>query len=409
MSRSPAAPPASDFRLRDVAVAAYGPSLISAIGYGAVGPVLALQARHLGASVSTAALVVALMPLGMLLTSLPAGAVVARIGERRMLVVAGLVDALAMLGAAFAPTPWLLAVAAFVSGTAWTAFLIARQGYLILAVPMSLRARAMSLLGGTFRVGVLVGPLLGAVLIRWQGLYAVFLLAAATSLAAGLLAAVVPDLGEAERLLAASEGRLRVVDVLREHRHVLLTLGLAVIIIGISRSVRASLLPLWCDHVGIAAEATSVIFALAAAIDLAFLLPGGWVMDHVGRTVVAVPVVVAVGIGALVLPLTSGPIGVAAVMSLIALGNGLGSGIVMTLGADTAPAVGRAQFLGAWRLCGAIGTSGGPLLVGAAAAVAPLAAASLLIGLLALLGSGWVWWTVSAVDRRLRESARMHT
>jgi hypothetical protein len=89
-------------------------------------------------------------------------------------------------------------------------------------------------------------------------------------------------------------------------------------------------------------------------------------------------------------------------MALIALGNGLGSGIVMTLGADCAPRDGRSQFLGGWRLCGSVGTSGGPLLVGAAAAVAPLAAASVLVGVLALLGAGWVAWTVAGVDRRLR-------
>ena len=58
-------------------------------------PVLALQARALGADVSTAALVVALWPLGMLATSLPAGALVARLGERTTLLLAGLVDAVA--------------------------------------------------------------------------------------------------------------------------------------------------------------------------------------------------------------------------------------------------------------------------------------------------------------------------
>lgn len=42
--------PSSDFRLRDVWLAAYGPSLVASVGYGAVGPVLALQARALGAS-----------------------------------------------------------------------------------------------------------------------------------------------------------------------------------------------------------------------------------------------------------------------------------------------------------------------------------------------------------------------
>ena len=257
--------PETEFRLRDVAVAAYGPSLVASIGYGAVGPVLALQARALGASVSTAALVVALLPIGMLLASLPAGSVVARLGERHTLLWAGLLDALAMTAAAIAPSPMLLAVAAFVSGAAWTAFLIARQGYMILAVPVYMRARAMSLLGGTFRVGVLVGPLIGAALIRWQGLVAVFLLAAAMSMCAGLLAAVVPDLGEEERRLAAEEGPTRVWDVIRSQRSVLITVGTAVIIIGISRSVRASLLPLWCEHGGISASTTSVIFACSPA------------------------------------------------------------------------------------------------------------------------------------------------
>ena len=37
---------------------------------------------------------------------------------------------------------------------------------------------------------------------------------------------------------------------------------------------------------------------------------------------------------------------------LLGFGNGLGSGIVMTLGADFAPARGRAEFLGVWRLVG---------------------------------------------------------
>lgn len=394
--------PSSDFRLRDVWLAAYGPSLVASVGYGAVGPVLALQARALGASYSTAALIVALMPLGMLLASLPSGAVIARIGERRMLVWAGVVDAVAMAGAALAPTPWLLGAAALVSGVAWTAFLIARQGFMILAVPMAFRARAMSLLGGTFRVGVLVGPVLGAGLIHWSGLPAVFWLACGTSLAAGLLAAVVTDLGEAEHLAATAGSRPSVWSVLREHRRVLLVVGTAVIVIGASRSVRTSLLPLWADFIGLPGSTVSLIFAFTAAIDLAFLLPGGWVMDRVGRTVVAVPVVLSVAVGALLLPLTDGPVGVTLVMSLIALGNGLGSGIVMTLGADTAPTSGRSQFLGGWRLCGAVGTSSGPLLVSGAALVAPLAVACVVIGVLSLLGTAWVAYAVLGVDRRLR-------
>ena len=384
----------TDFRLREIALPAYGPSAVSAIGYGAIMPVLALQARALGADVSTAAFVVALWPLGMLATSLPAGAVIARLGERTTLLVAGLVDAVTMVGAAFATTVWQLGVCVALSGAAWTAFLIARQGFLIDAVPVYWRARAMSLLGGTFRIGVLVGPLIGALLISLTDLRSVFLLASATSAVAALLALVMPDLGAESRLAQREAGHVSVRSVLLAHRQTLLTLGVAVIVIGASRSIRASLLPLWADGIGLSASTTSLIFAMAALIDVLFFYPGGWLMDRRGRAVVAVPVVLTVAIACFLLPLTSAAAGVAAVMVLIAVGNGLGSGIVMTLGADSAPEVGRPQFLGGWRLCGDIGNSGGPLLVSAVAAVAPLAAACLVIGVLGLLGTGWVgYWT----------------
>ncbi len=382
------------FRLRDVAVAAYGPTIVASLGHGAVLPVLALRARELGADVSTAAFVVALLGLGMLAASLPAGAVVARIGERRTLFWAGLLDAAAMAAAALTGSVIGLAVAVAASGAAWTAFLIARQGFMIDAVPARYRARALAALGGSHRVGVFVGPLLGAVLIPVAGLAGVFWLAAAVAVVAALLAWLVPDLGAESRTAQRATGHASVRSVLAAHRRTLLTLGVAVIVIGASRSVRHGLLPLWAEHVGVSASTTSLIFALAALIDIAFFYPGGWLMDHRGRAVVAVPVVAAVSIACLLLPLAGGAAGVAAVMVLIAVGNGLGSGIVMTLGADTAPTVGRAQYLGGWRLCGDIGNSGGPLLVSAVAAVAPLAAACLVLGGLGLLGAGWVgYWT----------------
>jgi MFS family permease len=384
----------ADFRLRDIAVAAYGPSAVSAIGYGAIMPVLALQARALGADVSTAAFVVALWPLGMLATSLPAGAVVARLGERTTLLIAGFVDAVAMVGAALATTVWQLGLCVAVSGAAWTAFLIARQGYLIEAVPIYWRARAMSLLGGTFRVGVLIGPLIGAALIHATDIRAVILLSGATSVAAALLALVMPDLGAESRSAQREAGHASVRSVLKAHRYTLLTLGVAVIVIGASRSIRNSLLPLWADGIGLSASTTSLIFGAAALIDVLFFFPGGWLMDRRGRALVAVPVVLSVAVACFLLPLTSTAAGVTAVMVLIAVGNGLGSGIVMTIGADTAPETGRAQYLGGWRLCGDIGNSGGPLLVSAVAAAAPLAAACLVLGVLGLLGTGWVgYWT----------------
>ena len=186
--------------------------------------------------------------------------------------------------------------------------------------------------------------------------------------------------------------------MIRSHRRVLATVGVAVVILGASRSLRISLLPLWAEHLGLSASTTSLIFAGAAAIDVLFILPGGWLMDTRGRMVVAVPVVLSMAVACLLLPLTESAASVALVMALIATGNGLGSGIVMTLGADSAPTEGRPQFLGAWRLCGDIGNCGGPLMVSAVAAVAPLATACIVVGLLALVGSGWVGYWTRRVD-----------
>src|SRR5690606_33764123 len=92
-------PPAPSFRLPDVALVAYGPTVVNSIGHGAVLPMVALHARDLGADVPTAATVVALLGLGALLGSLPSGALIARIGERRTLMAVGFVDAAAMLAA----------------------------------------------------------------------------------------------------------------------------------------------------------------------------------------------------------------------------------------------------------------------------------------------------------------------
>ena len=394
-------PTGDEFRLRDVWLPAYGPSIVSSVGHGALMPVLALRARDLGADVSVAAALVALLSVGMLLASLPAGALVARIGERTALMVVGLLDAVAMAVAALTDSVAALAGAVLLSGMCWTVFLLARQGFLIDAVPVAWRARAMSLLGGSARVGLLVGPLLGAALIGVGGLTSVFWMAAAASVASALLAGVMPDLGSETRAEARATGHRSVWSVIREHRRTLATLGVAVVVIGVSRSLRTSLLPLWAEHVGLSASTTSLIFAVAAAVDVALMWPGGWLMDTRGRMVVAVPVVVATGVACLLLPLATTALAVTGVMVLIAAGNGLGSGIVMTMGADNAPPVGRAQFLGAWRLCGDVGNTGGPLVVSAVAAVAPLATACLVLGGLTLLGAGWVGHWTRRLDQRL--------
>ncbi|HEY5845331.1 MAG TPA: MFS transporter [Microlunatus sp.] len=382
-------PPAPDFiDWRRLVVPIYGPTALVATGYGAILPLVALSARALGASVAVAALVVGLIGLGQLVGDLPAGALAARIGEKWALVGACLADAAALLGAYFAGTVWALAVAVFVTGLAGAVFSLARQAYLTGAVPIATRARAMSTLGGTFRIGTFVGPFVGAAIVTFAGIATAYAFAAVMCLAAAVLAALLPDL-ESHR--PAEPVRHRSVwSVLAEHRRVLLTLGVGVLVISAARATRQSIVPLWADAQGIDAATTSVIFGIAAGVDMLLFYPGGMIMDRFGRVWVAVPSMIVLGLGFVLLPLTSTALSVGLVAALMGLGNGISAGIVLTLGADAAPADGRAQFLGGWRLFADLGNTLGPFLISAVSVVATLAAASVALGAITWLGSGWL-------------------
>jgi MFS family permease len=377
---------------RSIALPAYGPTVLVSIGQGAILPLIALSARSLGASVTVAALVVALTGIGQLIGDLPAGALAARVGEQRALVLACSVDALALVGAFLARSVVLLALAVLVTGLAGAVFTLARQAYLTEAIPIRMRARALSTLGGTFRIGLFVGPFIGAAIVSARTIGAAYAFAALMSLSAAVLTAFLPDLTKQSRTAAAAQGQgqLSVRTVLAQHRRVLLTLGVGALVISAARSTRQSIVPLWAESQGVDAATTSIIYGVSAGVDMLLFYPGGAIMDRFGRVFVAVPSMVVLGLGFLLLPLANGPVTIGLVACLMGLGNGISAGIVMTLGADASPAVGRSQFLGGWRLAADVGGAGGPLVISAVSLVAPLAVAALTIGLLTWAGSAWL-------------------
>jgi hypothetical protein len=94
--------------------------------------------------------------------------------------------------------------------------------------------------------------------------------------------------------------------------------------------------------------------------------------------------------GLAIMPLTQGALTLALVAVLLGVGNGLSSGVVMTLGADVAPPAIRVSFLGVWRVTSDLGTAGGPLAVAAATAAITLGGAAVAVGVLGLLAAAYV-------------------
>ncbi len=384
-------------QLRSIALSAYGPSALGSIGTGAVLPVVVLSARGLGAEVSTAALMLSLIWVAQLIGDLPAGALTSRIGERSGLVVACAIEAVGMLGCALAPSLWVLAGSLALLGFASSLFGLARQAYLTEAVPVALRARALSTLGGVNRIGIFVGPFVGALVVSRSGIGAAYLVGFVSSLSALVLVLVVPDITAGHRRERGVAPR-SLVSVLSEHRRTLLTLGVGVLFIASARSCRIALIPLFAESIGLDAARTSLVVGIAGAVDMLLFYPAGGVMDRYGRMWVAVPSMVVLAVGMALLPLAHDFGTLTAVAVVLGIGNGVGAGLVMTLGADASPVDARVQFLGGWRVMADLGNASGPALISALTLVAPLAVAALAMGGAALVGAGWLRLWVPRFD-----------
>lgn len=378
------------FSFRKIAVPAYGPSLLYGVSNGAILPVVALSARELGASLAMSGLIAALIGVGSLLSNIPAALLTDRFGERRAIAGAALLSVVALLLAIAAPNVAVLAVSMLIIGMASSVFILARQTYLVEVVPLNLRARALSTLGGTTRIGVFAGPFAGAALIHLMGLSGAYWAAAAAMLVAGLIAILAPDL-QAQNSSAGAGPAPNVRQVMRSHARVFLTLGVGILLVSALRASRQVVIPLWAEQLGIDATTTSLIYGMVAAIDMSVFYPAGKIMDQHGRVWVAMPCTLLMGFALMGIPFTGGAVAFVLFSLILGFGNGIGSGIVMTLGADASPPSGRVQFLGVWRLMSDLGSCGGPVLLSAVTAVAGLASAVFSIGVLGWVAAAIFW------------------
>jgi MFS family permease len=363
---------------------------------------VALQARELGASVGVAGLIVAALGLGQVLADLPAGRVVARIGERKALLLGSAVGVAGVALCLVAWTPAVLAVGVGLFGMAAAMWNLARQAYVVETVPLALRARALSTMAGLMRLGALVGPFLGAGAVHLMGIRGGFVVQFAGVLVAGVLMATLPDVDGDAR---SARPTMTLRAVLVTHRRVLGTLGVSALLMGASRASRTAVLPLWAEHIGLDAVTTSLLFGVGALIDVALSYPAGRWMDRRGRRPVAVASLVAFAAAHVALPLADGLVALAGVVVLMGVANGLSNGLIMTIGADAAPTEGRAEFLGAFRLCHDTGMLAGPLVIGAVSAAATLAVAAPVLGGLSGLGAaGMARWVPRGVPRQSSDS-----
>jgi MFS family permease len=373
--------------LWSLAPSSFLPALIYEIGNGAIAPVIALTALDVGAKASTAGFMLALLGIGQIIGDVPASSLANRIGDRRAMMLAAGVAVAALLCCRIATSLLVLGAALVVIGMANATFYLARQSYITEVVPTDLRARAISTLAGAHRIGLFIGPFIGALAISSWGLRSPFIVAMVAAGTAGLVLFLIPDLDHATDRPPAIRGGISTRAMVAAHRRLFATLGLGVLGVAAIRSARQTVLPLWAHHLGLSPATTSIIFGIANAVDMALFYPSGKVMDEYGRLAVAIPAVGILSAAMAALPLTRGAVSLTLVAMVLSFGNGIGSGIMMTIGADAAPSDGRIRFLSIWRVIADSGNAAGPIIVAVVATFWTLAAGIVVIGAVGVAGT----------------------
>jgi MFS family permease len=377
----------------------YAPSFLNALSQMALLILLPLYILELGHGAAFAAAVIGMRGIGVLLFDVPAGVLVARFGDKPVLVggLASILTGTVLLAAT--THPWLLMLAALLLGLGFSAWTLGRQSYVADTCATHEIGRAIAVMAGLQRAGMFVGPVAGGVLAGYAGYPVTFLVGAAIALAAGILVLIFAE--NVTPTAGQDAGFGGTAAVLRSHGRIFATAGIAAFSLQLMRATREVLVPLFGASVGLSVTQIGLIYSLSSAVDMSLFYPVGIWVDRHGRKWNAVSSTLSFAIALALLPWVAGYYSLLAVALLLGIANGLGTGIVMIMGADISRETEhRGQFLGVWRLIGDAGMSVAPLATGALVNIASLAAASLSVAAVGFVGAVMMMTLVPETLRR---------
>ncbi len=371
-------------------VPVYIPSLILMFGNGMLIPILPLYAKSFGVSYGVIGVVLAAEGVGRLVGALPAGGLLGRIGQRSSMVLGVSCVAVSTFMLFWARDISEIIFYRFAAGIGGSLWNIACHAYLADATAVFHRGRALSTFGGFHRIGSFAGPAAGGALGLSYTLETPFLVFAA--LAAVVVFIAVFAFGTGSSRVTPTVGPLRLtrtLGIFKSHFRELATAGTGQLFAQTIRAGRPVVIPLYAaDAIGLDVQAIGWIITVSALVDMSLFYPAGHIMDRYGRKFAMVPCFLIQAIAMAAIPYTHSFTGLLLATSLMGLGNGIGAGTMMTLGADLAPGDSMGEFLGAWRLVGETGHMGAPLVVGGIADLLGLSPATFAIAGFGLLAAG---------------------
>jgi len=343
-------------------------SFTVALGFGIVAPDIPAFARHFGVSTASAASVVSAFALLRVLGALPAGRLVDRFGERRVMAAGIAVVAASSILAGISGSFAELIVLRGIGGLGSAMFSVSAQTLLLMSVPADQRGRASGLFSGGFLVGSISGPAIGGLLAAWSLRAPFFVYGGMLVVPAVIAAAVLRDPARREPGRAgpraspfAGIGRALRSRAFRAAAAANLADGFAAV------GVRSAIVPLFVrDALHRSAVWTGIGFLVVAVLNAAALLPAGWAADRLGRRPVIVAGCSVSAAGLVMLAVLPGLGGYLAALAVLGLGSGL---------LDVAPAAMIGDLLGGqagqggtvvatYQMAGDAGTVAGPVTAG---------------------------------------------
>ena len=153
-------------------LAVYLPTALLAIAQGVLLLTLPLYAADLGVGYMMISIITSAAAMGTLVTDVPAGVVLHRIGLRRSMLIGCALVVIGTIGLTLNLTPGLIVSLRVVAGIGTALWSLSRHSFIAQAIPPSNRGRAIALFGGINRIGLFGGPLIGGIIATAFGMHA---------------------------------------------------------------------------------------------------------------------------------------------------------------------------------------------------------------------------------------------
>ena len=354
-------------RRSELILAVYVPTALLAVGQGVLLATLPSYATSLGVGLTAVSVISAAAAMGTLVADVPAGALLHKMGLRNAMLVGAVLVVIGTMTLALPLEARTVVALRLLAGIGTAMWGLSRHAFIAQAIPPSERGRSISIFGGINRAGMFAGPAIGGYVATWFGLHAPFLVAGmmgVIAFVAGILFIPRDQRQPAARRVSSRSRWALVGQSMKLHTADFAAASIAQFFGQLVRQGRLLLIPLIGVALGLSLAQIGLVLAVSSLVDMSMFYPAGVIMDRFGRKYSAVPSFAILAIGVGMLAFATNYVELMAIGVLIGLGNGLGSGSMMTLGADLSPPGATGEFLGIWRLIGDIGNVTGPLLVG---------------------------------------------